>query len=91
MISFCIMMGFFAFACFLLWFNAYHKKIICKHVWIVLKDETLPNVMTRFAEATGQVKAPHCHAHLIEDVQQKKIQILVCSDCGKVKRFVTTF
>lgn len=65
-------------------------KIFCNHEWEILSDTTTESKFEharRICDNTGavSVKIPHqmCQA------DRKNIQILSCSKCGKLKRYVT--
>jgi hypothetical protein len=101
MISFSITMGIILFACFVMIFCAKYKRLTCPHKGMVtLKDMTTPSTVTRFVEASGKAVAgddkdgalsPNEMWLYRAEVAQKHILVLLCPDCGKIKKIVTEF
>ncbi len=63
----------------------------CRHKWVMISNETTPS---KFEHAMQQVRKSNLDLSRIPwqmcDATRKKIQILQCEQCGKLKRFVTT-
>ena len=61
-------------------------SIFCKHDWKILSDETTESKLEHTAKVMpdlAEIRGSMCNP------ERKKIQILTCEKCGKLKRFVT--
>jgi len=63
-------------------------SLFCTHKWIVLSTTTTESKFQHacniIGPATGNIKIPA----QMSQASRKYIQIIVCENCGKLKRFV---
>jgi hypothetical protein len=63
--------------------------MFCKHKWKILSETKTESSAQRYANLTGKVPSPRFSDDLDKMVKQKLIQIITCTECGKLKRWET--
>lgn len=62
------------------------SKLCCRHHWSVLVDHLEDSPIEHMAKLGLYPKSMKGYGNILE---RKRIQILTCTKCGKVKRYVT--
>jgi hypothetical protein len=63
---------------------------VCKHQWKVLSEATTESKAEQMNRLTGEIPAPRNRLDLEPLLGKKLIHIVTCTECGKIKRYVTT-
>ena len=86
-----ITLSFVFMSCFIMLFCAKYKKITCRHNWVILKEEVIPSVLRRYKNVTDTNLRSEMISDAIKLALEKHIQIYTCTNCGKIKKIVSTF
>lgn len=62
--------------------------MFCKHNWKVLSEITTESLAEKVYKMTGQTGTSNTIGGMLEVHSKKLIQIVTCTKCGKLKRFV---
>lgn len=61
----------------------------CKHKWLVLSEKETESQLEHFKNNTGgHFPEPRNSVQMKELCKRKFIQVMTCTECGKLKRFV---